>query len=113
MNITRMTFILRKMLCCHMILHNSAIMITTVLSSGESYAGIYVPTLVHLIMEMNEKLPPENRLNLKGFAVSIVNNAYTYNMCIKITIIHTKLLLYIIYTVIIDNFHCYCSLCAI
>ena len=57
-------------------------MITTVLSSGESYGGIYVPTLVHLIMEMNEKLPPEHRLNLKGFAVSIVVNAYTYNVCI-------------------------------
>lgn len=46
-------------------------MTTTVLSSGESYAGIYVPTLVHLVTEMNEQQPPENRINLKGFAVSI------------------------------------------
>lgn len=73
-------------------------MITTVLSSGESYAGIYVPTLVHLIMEMNEKLPPEHRLNLKGFAVRIMINAYTYNVCIKIIIIHAKLLLYYVYS---------------
>ena len=64
-----MTFILRKLFYCHIItvLYCDSI----VLSSGESYAGIYVPTLVHLVMEMNEQQPPENRLNLKGFAVSI------------------------------------------
>ena len=37
--------------------------------SGESYAGIYVPTLVHTIMTMNENTQQEF-INLKGFMVS-------------------------------------------
>ena len=37
------------------------------LCSGESYAGIYVPTLVNTIRVMNEK--SSNKINLKGFMV--------------------------------------------
>ena len=37
---------------------------------GESYAGIYVPTLVHTIMKMNPTQTSDKQINLKGFAVS-------------------------------------------
>ena len=38
---------------------------------GESYAGIYVPTLVHTVMKENDNQPADKQLNLKGFAVGI------------------------------------------
>ena len=38
-------------------------------NSGESYAGIYVPTLVNTIREMNMKAPANEVINLKGFMV--------------------------------------------
>ena len=37
---------------------------------GESYAGIYVPTLVNTVMKMNEQQSEDKQINLKGFAVS-------------------------------------------
>ena len=40
--------------------------------SGESYAGIYVPTLADTVMKMNEKaVNAENLINLKGFMASV------------------------------------------
>ena len=39
---------------------------------GESYAGIYVPTLVHAVMNMNVKRSVDEQINLKGFAVSVI-----------------------------------------
>ena len=39
--------------------------------SGESYAGIYVPTLVHTIMNMNPQQTSDKQINLKGFTVSL------------------------------------------
>ena len=38
--------------------------------SGESYAGIYVPTLVDTIRVMNPKTTTD-KINLKGFMVRI------------------------------------------
>ncbi len=40
--------------------------------SGESYAGIYVPTLVDTVMKMNERQSADKQINLKGFAVSFL-----------------------------------------
>ena len=37
--------------------------------SGESYAGIYVPTLVDTIRVMNQQT--SDKINLKGFMVNI------------------------------------------
>ncbi len=37
--------------------------------SGESYAGIYVPTLVDYISKHNNQ--PSNMINLKGFMVRV------------------------------------------
>ena len=37
--------------------------------SGESYAGIYVPTLVNTIRIMNERATSDQQINLKGFMV--------------------------------------------
>ena len=47
---------------------------------GESYAGIYVPTLVHKIMEENRMQRTADQINLKGFAVSTVSDfiKFTY-----------------------------------
>ena len=39
------------------------------LHSGESYGGIYVPTLVNTIRIMNEKVTTSQQINLKGFMV--------------------------------------------
>jgi carboxypeptidase C (cathepsin A) len=40
-----------------------------ILYSGESYAGIYVPTLVNTIRVMNERATSDQQINLKGFMV--------------------------------------------
>ena len=41
----------------------------SVAHSGESYAGIYVPTLVNTIRMMNERASSDQQINLKGFMV--------------------------------------------
>ena len=40
--------------------------------SGESYAGIYVPTLVNTIRMMNERVSSDQQINLKGFMVYLL-----------------------------------------
>ena len=47
------------------------LMFTLLVFSGESNAGIYIPTLIFVIEEMNKKVAPENVINLKGFVVTI------------------------------------------
>jgi serine carboxypeptidase-like clade II len=37
--------------------------------SGESYAGIYVPTLAYDVVQYNAAAPPAQKLNLKGIMV--------------------------------------------
>jgi len=37
--------------------------------SGESYGGVYVPTLAYAIVQHNAKVPPVERLSLQGIAV--------------------------------------------
>ena len=37
--------------------------------TGESYAGIYVPILAYRVLEYNEKVTKEKKINLKGIAV--------------------------------------------
>ena len=37
--------------------------------SGESYAGIYVPTLASMILDFNQKSPKSDQINLKGILV--------------------------------------------
>ena len=39
--------------------------------SVESYAGIYVPTLVDAITNMNPRQTPDKQINFKGFAVTL------------------------------------------
>ena len=46
--------------------------------SGESYAGIYVPTLVNTIRTMNAKVTTDLQINLKGFMVQSTNVNCTY-----------------------------------
>ena len=46
--------------------------------SGESYAGIYVPTLVQTIMNMNPQQTADRQINLIGFAVSLTEWEATF-----------------------------------
>ena len=55
----------------------------SILSSGESYAGIYVPTLVYQIMKMNEIQSKDRKLNLKGFAVCLTRKLL-FHFCFKV-----------------------------
>ena len=47
--------------------------------SGESYAGVYVPTLARLILLYNEKVPATKRIKLKGIMVGNGVADWTYD----------------------------------
>lgn len=59
--------------------------------SGESYGGIFVPTLVHTIMKMNENiLNPGYFMNLKGFMVCEVKYCRVNVNCSKYSLTSDK-----------------------
>lgn len=47
--------------------------------SGESYAGIYVPTLAYNVIKYNEKVPASKRINLKGILVGNGVGSWKYD----------------------------------
>ena len=57
--------------------------------SGESYAGIYVPTLVDTIMNMNPRQTSDKQINLKGFGVSLTQvEATLYHIIHEASTLH-------------------------
>ena len=53
----------------YILIVNGVIFYASTAYSGESYAGIYVPTLVNTIRIMNERATSDQQINLKGFMV--------------------------------------------
>lgn len=60
--------------------------------SGESYGGIYVPTLALKIVEYNKNVSALERINLRGFAVGngVTNWNYdTTNATMEMLVTHS------------------------